>query len=246
MEIIDDNDTKNLVLKIFDKALGLLKQQGYRNDIINLKVRLDAEIYRTMTLKDFFREYVWVIFTSGFKARYVKKHWDEIREMTFDFDPHRTKKKTFEELREQSPNKNTNKLNALLRGSAIVTEKWWKKIQSDPIQEKVMFELRKLPFIGKVTIFHIMRNIGFDFFKPDTHIENLAEILGIEDKEMFKIIHQNRDFKYFGVIDYILWQACELFVGAQNFFKWSTAPEGQSDVPKNVVNKVRGAEETLF
>lgn len=238
--------TENIILRIFDNALVLVKTQGYEEDITRLKQRLRHKIYNHITSQIFFREYVLVVFTSGFKARYVKKHWESIRAMTCDFDPEKLKERTFEELLEESPIKNKSKLKGLLKASKIITEKWWNGIQSLESWESVMLKLRKLPYIGEVTVYHIMRNIGFDFFKPDRHIENLAEIVGISDKKMFETIQSNREEDFVGVIDYILWQACELFGTAESFYKWAINSRDSINIPLKVKNKVREKGELLF
>lgn len=66
---------------------------------------------------------------------------------------------------------------------------------------------KTLPFIGEVTVYHIMRNIGIDCFKPDRHIVNIREELEISSEDLFKIILSEQLEKYIGVIDHILWRA---------------------------------------
>jgi len=53
-----------------------------------------------------------------------------------------------------------------------------------------------------------MRNLGVDCFKPDRHIENLANELDVEMSEIFDEIVGAKLQDYIGSADFILWRSC--------------------------------------
>lgn len=74
--------------------------------------------------------------------------------------------------------------------------------------------LSKLPYIGKVTCFHLARNIGLlDYVKPDLHLVRLAKVWGFEDcVTMCKAIQRNISEELpLGLIDLVLWYSASSF-----------------------------------
>lgn len=203
-------------------------KRGYGDDIANLRKILENPPYKTCTEKHFFREYIWVVFTCGFRAHTVKTHWGEIAEMTEMFSPPQTAQKSVEVLLQESPIKHNAKIKGIQNAAKRIADGFLQKIRELQSAEEVRNILKTLPYIGDVTVYHLMRNMGIDTFKPDRHIVHLAAGLDVTPKEMFDIILAETDEDHIGVADYILWKGCESLGSAR---KLLDCAQTDKDVP---------------
>ncbi|WP_174273352.1 hypothetical protein [Sphingomonas bacterium] len=64
-----------------------------------------------------------------------------------------------------------------------------------------------LPFIGKVTKYHIARNLGGNYAKPDVHLNRLADREGVTAQELCDRLAKGSGYRA-GTVDMILWRAC--------------------------------------
>lgn len=69
--------------------------------------------------------------------------------------------------------------------------------------------LETLPWIGKITKYHLARNLGFDVCKPDRHLERLAKQNNTTPHELCKEL-ANITGDRIGVVDVVLWRAANL------------------------------------
>ena len=67
--------------------------------------------------------------------------------------------------------------------------------------------LRDLPWIGGVTAYHLAKNLGGDFAKPDVHLERLARRDRTTTHKLCKRLARRSGYRI-GTIDTILWRAC--------------------------------------
>ncbi len=74
-------------------------------------------------------------------------------------------------------------------------------------REQALKYLQTLPGIGKVTRYHLARNIGFDVVKPDRHLTRLAEVLGTTPNELCCVVAEETGERV-GVVDYVFYQWC--------------------------------------
>ncbi len=198
---------KNRVLDVYECAKEIAYKDGYKDNIKHLKELMNKKPYKTISINDFLREYLWVVYTCGFKADTVKKHWNQIEKMCCGFKISKLKKLSFDDLLEQSPIKNRKKLRAIKQSCGIINDGFINEVHNIQNSEEAKKILRNLPFIGEITVYHIMRNLGIDCFKPDRHIVNIRDELGISGKELFDIILAEYEEEYMGVVDHILWRA---------------------------------------
>lgn len=205
-----DKSSKELrrkVLEVYEYAKEITQQTGYLKNIEHLKDLMEKKPYKTINSDVFLREYLWVVFTCGFKADTVKKYWTQIKSMCCDFDISKTREFSFDELLEMSPIKNKKKIRAVKKSCEIIDDSFINEVHNIEDVEAAKSLLKKLPFIGEVTVYHIMRNIGIDCFKPDRHIVNIKEELGISGQNLFNIILSECEEEFIGVVDHILWRA---------------------------------------
>jgi len=70
--------------------------------------------------------------------------------------------------------------------------------------------LQTLPYLGKITSYHLARNIGLDVAKPDRHLTRLSAEYGFTTaQEMCEFIAKNVGERI-GTVDVILWRAINL------------------------------------
>jgi len=102
---------------------------------------------------------------------------------------------------------NHRKINAIVSTAQTICEEGWDSIKKKIAQNPLEY-LSTLSFIGPITKFHLARNLGFDFIKPDRHLMRLGERFGMNPFELCDLIHQETG-RRLGTIDVILWRYCE-------------------------------------
>jgi hypothetical protein len=70
--------------------------------------------------------------------------------------------------------------------------------------------LRKLPFIGPVTSYHLAKNLGIDVVKRDRHLVRLAVHLGFSSAEEMCGAFGDQVGEPISVVDIVLWRYCVL------------------------------------
>lgn len=192
----------------FDKAWAFTKA-FYQKEVDQISsVKLDE-----VTPEHFFSEYVWVVHATGFSAKAVGKLIIRLAEA---YGPWWTLAET------ESPKvlaRVTKVVNNPMKVSAVhamakhmlagVEDYGWAAYRTHHLSTPEM--LTKLPFIGKVTCFHLGRNIGLlDCVKPDLHLIRMAEHWGYKDcTEMCKAVQP--DGIPLGIVDLALWYAASTF-----------------------------------
>jgi hypothetical protein len=75
-------------------------------------------------------------------------------------------------------------------------------------ENKIEF-LQRIPFIGKITCYHLAKNLGHDCVKPDRHLVRVAEKYNTTPDALCEQISKvTGDRKC--VIDIVIWRACNL------------------------------------
>lgn len=69
--------------------------------------------------------------------------------------------------------------------------------------------LETLPFIGKVTKYHLAKNLGLDCIKPDRHLVRISKSYNMTPVEMCKKLAAETGEKL-ATIDLVIWRAANL------------------------------------
>ena len=72
-------------------------------------------------------------------------------------------------------------------------------------EDKISY-LETLPYIGKITKYHLARNLGLDVCKPDRHLERIAQHYRVTPLQLCEKLSQETGDRI-GVVDIILWRA---------------------------------------
>lgn len=69
--------------------------------------------------------------------------------------------------------------------------------------------LQSLPFIGSVTKYHLARDLGLDYAKPDRHLVRIAGRYGLTVEAMCQAL-VNETGDRIGAVDVVIWRAANL------------------------------------
>jgi hypothetical protein len=64
-----------------------------------------------------------------------------------------------------------------------------------------------LPWVGPITKYHLAKNFGGNFAKPDVHLQRLADAEGTTPQELCERLGEATGYRA-STIDLILWRAC--------------------------------------
>jgi hypothetical protein len=171
----------------------------------------------------FFDEYVWAVYVSGFRASTISKIWDRLmgnyRWLCISSQRPNQPSDLFDiKQKAMAIFANERKVDAVIKGAGIiwngVKEMGWQawKEQNLSTPEK----LQTLPFIGKITCYHLARNIGLlQYVKPDVHLERMAKHWQYESpQKMCEHLGELHGLQP-GIVDLVLWYAASTF-GTRN------------------------------
>jgi len=145
---------------------------------------------------NFFEEAAWVIINSGIKNQVARKIWDRIIEAMLE----------------------GSSVHSAFghKGKADAIEFIWanrKKLLDEYLlkdndDDKIAF-LETIPWIGKITKYHLAKNLGMDICKPDRHLVRIAEKYNTTPEELCKKLSDAIGDRI-ATVDYIIWRAANL------------------------------------
>jgi len=172
-----------------------------------------------ITLQDFFREYAWVALASGFQ-------WSTIDSLRYDLSA-AFKKWNLQEIAADPDGivddaldvfGHEGKINSIVDTACLLAEwddgtfaEFKRGLASvESMDSPWLARLRRFGYIGPTTQFHLARNIGLDFAKPDRWLKRAAGFCGYDETP-----RGVRDFVDYicngtgerpGVVDYVIWR----------------------------------------
>lgn len=160
-------------------------------DVARQDIAWSENIRPPKNAEDFALEAVWIICCSGMKETVARKIEERILDAIRDGVPV------------------TNVFGH--RGKAAAIETIWKErhrlYQEFIIADDKLSYLETLPWIGKITKFHLAKNCGVDCAKPDVHLQRLADRENTSVHEMCAKLAGQTGYRI-ATIDVILWRAC--------------------------------------
>lgn len=172
-----------------------------------------------ITESDFLAELAWVILCSGMKVQVIRDKWPAIASAFYGFAS-AAKIAENPDLCERAALKvfgHKGKIRAIISGARIVDAqaghggkgfaqlKHLLMTSPDPLGI-----LQEFKFIGKVTRYHLAKNIGLDVAKPDRHLVRIADTTGYSDvQEMCETISRVVGDPV-PLVDLVLWRYATL------------------------------------
>lgn len=142
--------------------------------------------------EDFFENYIWCVMVSGFNSRIVSDKWPQLKKAWRDFNPYMIDPNGAVEPNEVINNIKKNRAIVEIAQEIRRTGSRYPKTFV-PHYLRDHYAMQQLPFIGGVTSQHLARNLGFDFVKPDLHLERLRKHFGFGSAEaMCRAISNSR------------------------------------------------------
>lgn len=185
------------VVRGYLDAKGRITDAGYGPDIDWAEslgdVKLDA-VYVT-------RETCWVILNSGFRYAVARKKWPELTAIFWDWNPACIDCNCIEPALSVLNHK--GKIGAMVDIARIVREQGHESIVADAQDPP---RLTRLPWIGKVTCWHLAKVLGADVVKPDVHLTRAAHAAGFESPVELCDAIRNATGDRLTVIDSVLWR----------------------------------------
>jgi len=163
-------------------------EAGYEEEIIWQQQLKECE-----TVADFFMETCWVILNSGMREQICRVIWNRIQEAWdngIDISNVFNHKGKVAAIKHVKKNK----------------ERLFSEYQK--AENKIDY-LLTIPFIGKITCWHLAKNLGQDCVKPDRHLVRVSEVYNTTPDALCERISSMTGEKK-SVVDIIIWRACNL------------------------------------
>jgi hypothetical protein len=157
-----------------------------------------------VTARSFVEEAAWVIMSAGFSERAVRRRFPLVSSALFDFDLARVVGEPSCRDAALTAFAHEAKVDAILAIAA-----WAHAAGDDTIGNVVARRdestLMQLPYIGPVTVRHLLKNLGAPIAKPDRHLVRFASRCGWPVDELCDAIAR-RLSEPIAVVDIVLWR----------------------------------------
>ncbi len=171
----------------------------------------DSLNFRQLAESDFIRESAWVILSSGMREVVVKKKFPDISRAFFQWESARK----IAVHRNECLNKalrvfnNRRKMDAIICIALHVSEKGFRVVKKS-IQDEGSSYVMHFPYMGPVTSYHLLKNIGVQVAKPDRHLTRIANLLGYRSPHRMCLEIAETIGEKITVVDLVLWRYATL------------------------------------
>lgn len=191
------------LLRFYAHSKGYLIGRGYGNEIAWQESRL----FDRTTESEFLREAAWVVLASGMKEKVVRQKFPAVSSAFLDWRSAEAIQRKATKCRQAALQtfNSVRKVDAILKISGHVAGVGYSKVRESIKSEGVAY-IRRLPFMGPITAWHLAKNIGFPCAKPDRHLTRMAAVAG------FAGVHEMCDWiakrvgEKISVVDLVLWR----------------------------------------
>jgi len=195
------------IVAAYRLAKKIVLQAGYGAEI-GWQASLNFD---DLTETDFLREYAWVVLSAGMHEYIIRRCFRVISRCFYDWQSSRIIIDQKDKCRRLALShfNNHRKIDGIIETAHIIDSfgfsSYKETVRHNPLQV-----LQSLPFVGPITRYHLAKNIGLPFAKPDRHLVRLANSVGYSDVQQFcKDISEYVDDSI-AVIDIVLWRFATL------------------------------------
>ena len=147
------------------------------------------------------QETAWVILNSGFRYTVARKLWPGLSQAFRGWVPADVNETCVVEALKVF--KHEGKIRAMAEVARLVREEGVEKILADA---KDPPRLRRLPWIGPTTCWHLGKVLGADVVKPDVHLQRAAQAAGYATPLALCEVIRDRLGERLTVIDSVFWR----------------------------------------
>jgi hypothetical protein len=178
-------ELKGEALKFFKIAERYVKA----NKEYNIKLLEKQSLkFENQTAIDFRNQFCYVTLSSGFKNSYAVKIYQQFIDCGLDINVINHPKKKI----------------AIAQALSNYND-WFEKLQKT--KDKIEY-IDSLPMMGPITKYHLARNLGLDYAKPDVHLKRLVNRFSYSDVQIMCGELAKESGYRTGAVDYILWRYC--------------------------------------
>lgn len=190
-------------VELFNMAWKLAKQDPEFMEeykwLINVAVKTDIS---KLEKKEFLNRYAWVVYVSGFKVSIIDGIWEALKEAFYGFSPEKIQDACIHRAMKEF--RHERKARAVVDTANILRQMNWGAFAEEYLSS--LSRMERLPFIGPATRYHLARNLGMGYAKPDRHLLRIAEYCGFGDDVQGLCGHIAKKKRILvGVVDSVLW-----------------------------------------
>ncbi|MDY7032959.1 MAG: hypothetical protein SVY10_13755 [Thermodesulfobacteriota bacterium] len=165
------------------------------------------QCYENITETVFLRETAWVILSSGFKESIIRRKFPMISNAFKDWESSSAICSSINICKIKALNyfKNVKKINAICEVIQFVENEGFGQVKKE-IESNGIDYLKRLPYIGPITGLHLLKNLGFQFIKPDRHLTRIAKSAGFNNPQEMGVAIKNAMGDSLAEIDIVLWR----------------------------------------
>ncbi|WP_461643351.1 hypothetical protein [Labilibaculum euxinus] len=193
--------------RVYFLAKKYVIQKGFSNEID----WQDQVSISNLNAQSFLKEYSWVVLASGLsdkvvskvfpKIKTILKGWSSLEYIACNYD--------FIENHLLKVFNNKLKIKAILDTSLIIYSVGFEDTRTQ-IQKNGLMFLKTFKFIGDTTCYHLAKNIGLDFAKPDRHLLRISNKIGYDSPHVLCKLISDYISEKIQVVDLVLWRYATL------------------------------------
>ncbi len=193
--------------KVYFIVKNYVIQKGFADEI-DWQEHVDITNLNSQT---FLKEYSWVVLATGLSDKVVSKIFPKINIILKSWSNLEYIACNYSFLEEALLKVFNNKLKikAILNTSLIVYSSGFENIKIQ-IQKKGLLYLKTFKFIGDATCYHLAKNIGLSFAKPDRHLIRITNRIGFDSPNALCKLISDYVSEKIQVVDLVLWRYATL------------------------------------
>lgn len=168
-----------------------------KKNMIKMGFQKDIEFYENLKPPvneiSFFIQYLHVVLNSGMKNEIANKIFDKI----------------IAAINNNIPISKVFNHKGKVKAINIVWSNMYEIFRNYELSFDKLKYLESLPYIGKITKYHLAKNIGFDCCKPDRHLLRIAKKYKTTPEKLCKKLSELSGDKI-AVVDVVLWRSGNL------------------------------------
>jgi hypothetical protein len=175
--------------------------------------------FSDVTEHDFLRETAWVTLSSGMREAVVRSRFPAISAAFYSWRSAAQIVRNSEQCKEcaLAVFHHRPKINAIISVAQCVVTAGFERFKKHIEQGGVDF-IRRLPFMGPATSYHLAKNIGLDVVKPDRHLLRVATAAGYESpRRLCEHIAESVGDRL-SVVDLVIWRFATLNPSYEEYF----------------------------
>ncbi len=196
----------NLLYWFFDKAVSGCKASGHFTEDMSWQ---SGQIPDEITESEFLWQLSWVVLNSGFRNTTARKLWPKICDAFIYFSSAeeivKYRKQCVEEALKVLNNK--RKIGAMADAAEKVHKEGYEHLKARILADPIPV-LREFSYMGPIIVYHMAKNMGFQYAKPDLHLVRVAKAYGYDNvQSMCEILAEYSGLKV-NCVDLVIWRYC--------------------------------------